>query len=115
MEILLILNDGPSDVGRSEAALQLAAALLRAEGAVVRVYLSNDAVRLATVAVADARAERSGSGITGLVNAGALVAVSDSALRERRIPSSDLVIGAEPAALSTLAAWCLGSDRLMVF
>lgn len=115
MEILFILNDGPSEEGRSESALRLASALLRAEDAVVRVFLSNEAVRLAKVGSSESGAEGPGHDIPSLVNAGAVVAVSDTAMRERRIAPTELVIGAEPASLSTLAAWCLESDRLMVF
>lgn len=115
MDILLILNDGPSQEGRSESALRLAAALLRAEGAVVRVFLSNEAIRFALVGSPEPGGSAARADVPALVRAGAEVAVSDTALRERRIAPTDLVIGAEPAGFSTMAAWCLESDRLMVF
>jgi uncharacterized protein involved in oxidation of intracellular sulfur len=115
MNVLLILNDPPVLAGRSESGLRLAEALLRMEVAVVRVFLLGDAVRGAEAAAAGGEGHGPGYRVSVLINAGAIVAVSASDLRDRRITPGDLVIGAEQAGLATLAAWCMDADRQLVF
>ena len=115
MDVLLVLNDGLSAGGRSESALQLAVALLRAEDATVRVFLLNDAVRWAAVQDADGTQESLADAISTVINAGGIVAVSDVGMSAHGITPSDLVMGTEATAISTLAAWCLAADRLLVF
>ena len=115
MDLLLILNDGPSPEGRSERALQLASALLRAEDAVVRVFLLHDAVSWAAARTRTATDPEMATIVSTLIHAGALVAAADEGMREHEMSAADLVIGAEPAGLSTLAAWCLEADRVLVF
>ncbi len=115
MDVLLVLNDGLSAGSRSESGLQLALALLRAEDATVRVFLLNEAVRWAEVRDSDAPHEGLADAISTVVNAGGLVAVSDVGMSAHGMTPGDLVMGTEPTAMSTLAAWCLAADRLMVF
>jgi sulfur relay (sulfurtransferase) complex TusBCD TusD component (DsrE family) len=114
MDVVLILNDGPSAGGRSDTAFRLAMALLRAEDAAVRVFLVGDAVQCAA-GVRTTAAGGLGDAVTTLISAGGVVAVSDAAMREQALAPGDLVIGAEPTAFATLAAWCLASDRILVF
>lgn len=115
MDVLLVLNDGLSAGGRSESALQLAVALLRAEDATVRVFLLNDAVRWAAAGDPDAHGQGLANAIPTVVSAGGMVAVSDLGMNAHGMTQRDLVMGAESTAISTLAAWCLTADRLMVF
>lgn len=115
MDLLVILNDGPSPEGRSESALQLASALLRAEDAVVRVFLLHDAVSWAATGTPASNDPQLATAVSTLIHAGGVVAVADEGMREHGMSVGDLVIGAEPAGLSTLAAWCLGADRVLVF
>jgi sulfur relay (sulfurtransferase) complex TusBCD TusD component (DsrE family) len=114
VDVLLVLNDGRSTGGRSEAALELAIALLRAEEATVRVFLLNDAVQWAA-GDAHGRSDVASDPVASVVSAGGVVAVSDVGMSDHGLSPGDLVIGTEPTALSTLAAWCLTSDRLLVF
>jgi len=115
MDVLLVLTDGLSPGGRSASAIQLALALLRAEGATVRVFLLNDAVRWAAARSSATPREGPADAISIVVNAGGTVAVSDAGMSDHGMTAGDLVIGTEPTTLSTLAAWCLAADRLMVF
>jgi uncharacterized protein involved in oxidation of intracellular sulfur len=115
MNVLLILNDPPTGSGRSDNGLRVAAALLRAEDANVRLFLLGDAVSWAAAPSRDAAAQHPVNPVSALINTGCVVAVSDVGMRDRGIAQSDLVIGAEPATSSTLAAWCLESERLLVF
>jgi len=115
MNVLVILNDPPASSGRSDDGLRLAAALLRAEDACVRVFLLRDAVSWAVAARRDTATPHPVSPVSALINSGCVVAVSDTGMRDRDITAGDLVIGAESATTATLAAWCLESDRLLVF
>jgi uncharacterized protein involved in oxidation of intracellular sulfur len=115
MNVLVILNDPPASSGRSDDGLRLAAALLRAEDANVRVFLLRDAVSWAVAAPRDAAAPHPVNPVSALINAGCIVAVSDTGMRDRDIAPADLVIGAESATTATLASWCLESERLLVF
>ena len=93
----------------------VAGALLRAEDANVRLFLLGEAVSWAAAPAPGGAAPESTSPICALINGGCVVAVSDSGMRDRGLGTDDLVIGAEPASASTLAAWCLESERLLVF
>ena len=115
MNVLLIVNDPPGTSRRSDDGLRVAAALLRADDADVRVFLLGDAVAWAATPLPGATPPHAASQVSALINAGCVVAVSDTGLRDRGIAPGDLVIGAESATTSTLAAWVLESERLLVF
>ena len=115
MNVLLILNDPPATPGRSDNGLGVAAALLRAEDADVRLFLLGDAVSWAAAPTRGGAAKASVNPVSALINGGCVVAVSDTGMRDRGLATDDLVIGAEPASASTLAAWCLEAERLLVF
>jgi len=116
MNVLLILNDPPTTPGRSDNGLGVAAALLRTEDANVRLFLLGDAVSWAAAPTPSGGATPAPvSPICGLINGGCVVAVSETGMRDRGLATDDLVMGAEPASASTLAAWCLESERLLVF
>jgi uncharacterized protein involved in oxidation of intracellular sulfur len=115
MDFLLILNDPPASPGRSDNGLRVAAALLRTDDANVRVFLLGDAVSWGAATCRDAAASGPVNPLSALINAGCVVAVSEAAMRDQGIAPNDLVIGAEAAAESTLAAWCLEAERLLVF
>jgi sulfur relay (sulfurtransferase) complex TusBCD TusD component (DsrE family) len=132
MNVLLILNDPPSPVGHTETALSLSAALARAEGAEVRVFLAGRAVLCAVLApptgagsagagsagaasAGAASADQAREMLCGLISAGVVVGVSEPAMRDHALLPDRLVMGAEPTTVATLAAWCLESERLLVF
>ncbi len=115
MNVLLILTDPPGPAGRSETGLRLAMALLHGADTVVRVFLLGDAVRWAEAGAPDGAGHGPGHLVSVLINAGGIVALSASDLHDRGMVPGDLVIGAEPAELTTLAAWCLDSERQCVF
>ncbi len=115
MNVLLILNDPPGLAVRSSNGLRLAQTLLHSGDASVHLFFLGDAVRWAEAAAPGGDGDGPGHLVSLVINAGGIVAVSASDMRDRGIVSGDLVIGAEPAELATLAAWCLQSERQFVF
>lgn len=115
MNVLLIFNDSPTASGRSDNGLGVAAALLRTEDANVRLFLLGDAVAWAAASTRSGTAQPPVSPVSALINGGCIVAVSEAGMCDHGLDTDDLVIGAEPASASTLAAWCLESERLLVF
>lgn len=81
----------------------------------VRVHLLGVAVELACADTARAGAPDAGRTVSRLVSGGAEVAVSEAELAARGLLPDDLVVGAQPAAVMTLAAWTLDADRILVF
>ena len=80
----------------------------------VRVFLLGATVDLAR-ADGPGRASAHGAAIARLVSGGVELAVSEAEMATRGLRLEDLILGAQPASGSTLAAWTLEADRVLVF
>jgi uncharacterized protein involved in oxidation of intracellular sulfur len=94
--------------------MELALELARAEDLSVRVFLLGATVELAR-ADGLGHTPAQGAAVGRLVSGGVEVAVSEAEMTARGLPPEDLILGAQPASSSTLAAWTLEADRVLVF
>jgi len=113
---LLILNDGPYGTERSYNGLRLAAALVKAEGQAVRVFLVGDAAACA----------RSGQSVPSgyysierflrlLLGRGAEVGVCGTCMDARGLKDTELVDGAVRSTMDQMADWVRWAERVLVF
>jgi uncharacterized protein involved in oxidation of intracellular sulfur len=114
VKALVIVDESADGVRRATHAMDLALELARAEDLSIRVFLLGATVELAR---ADGPGGTSAQGATveRLVGGGVAVAVSEAEMAARELRPEDLILGAQPAPTSTLAAWTLEADRVLVF
>ncbi len=115
MNALVIIDESGAGVSRPIHGMDLAMELARSEGLTVRVYLLGAAVEYAQAGGVGAGSPSVAEHVSRLVSGGVEVAISEMELASRGLRTEDLVIGAQPATLTTLAAWTLDADRVLVF
>jgi uncharacterized protein involved in oxidation of intracellular sulfur len=114
VKALVIVDESTGDARRTTHGMDLALELARAEDLSVRVFLLGATVDLAR-ADGPGRASAQGAAIGRLVSGGVELAVSEAEMVTRGLQPEDLILGAQPASGSTLAAWTLEADRVLVF
>jgi uncharacterized protein involved in oxidation of intracellular sulfur len=114
VKALVIVDGSTGDARRATHAIDLALELARADDVSIRVFLLGAMVELAQV---DGRGHPTaqGAALGRLVVAGVEIAVSEAEMAARGLRSEDLILGAQPASGSSLAAWTLEADRVLVF
>jgi uncharacterized protein involved in oxidation of intracellular sulfur len=114
MRALVIVDESPDGAVRPTHAIDLALELARAEDLNVRLFLLGATVEFAR-AEGLGRAPTQEAAVGRLVSGGVEVAVSQAEMTARGLRPEDLIIGAQPASGSTLAAWTIEADRVLVF
>jgi uncharacterized protein involved in oxidation of intracellular sulfur len=113
---LFILNDPPYGSERCYNALRLAAALARAEGEEVRLFLIGDA---ASCAKAGQRVPQGFYNVElmldRVVRGEGLVGVCGTCMDARAIEDGELVAGAHRSTMDELARWTQWADKTLVF
>jgi uncharacterized protein involved in oxidation of intracellular sulfur len=116
VRILVVLNDPPYGTERSYNGLRLAYALVKREGAEVRVFLLADSVGCA---IAGQRVPEGYYNLERMVQAlvrrGVEVGLCATCMDARAVAEQSLVPGAHRSTLEELADWTLWAERVLVF
>ena len=117
MKILFIINDAPYGSEKAYNALRLAMALQKDDPASeVRVFLLADAV---TAAVSGQTTPQGYYNIERMLKAviakGGMVRLCGTCCEARGLKDAALVAGLEVSTMAQLAAWTIGSEKVLVF
>lgn len=115
MNALVIVDESADGVRRATHGIELALELARAEDLSVRVFLLGAVVEMAIASGRGRTQAVRGTAVGRLVSGGVEIAVSEAEMTARGLRSEDLILGAQPASGSALAAWILEADRVLVF
>jgi uncharacterized protein involved in oxidation of intracellular sulfur len=115
INVLFILNDAPSEPGRSLNGLRLASSMSMHSAMYVRVFLLGAAAACTSRPHGLRGRDESAALLAAVIRHGGEVSVCERCGDEQFASAADLIEGTSLASLAELSQWVAEADRLLVF